>query len=271
MERTLVFTDLGGTLLDNHSYSWAAAGEALAALEYRRMPLVLVSSRTLPEVRRLRAQLNNHHPCIVENGGACMVPGGYFAGEPPGQDEHIELHGPSREHIRSVLEALRAQDSAFDFCSCADLGARGLAERLGLSPEAARMADQRLCSEPLFWEGDQAAMARFESVLEARGLRLLRGQRLLHVLGSGDRGTCAEALKSRYRAAWPGDNWFTVGLGDSNADEALLRRVDLAVIIPPREGAALRLDNHPAVLRARHSGPWGWQEAMERVLERLPS
>lgn len=272
MERTLVFTDLGGTLLDEHSYSWAPAASAVEMLEQQGIPLVLVSSRTLPEMRRLRLAMNNSHPFVVENGGACVIPHGYFADtgdQGRGDEEQVELQGPSWKNIRRSLVKLRESDSAFRFCGCGDLTPEQLSERTGLTPEAARLASERLCSEPLFWEGDSRALARFEEALAAQGLRLLRGARLLHVLGSGERASSVKMLRERYRAAWSSSPWFSVALGSHGADEAMLRAADLAVVLPGSDGKLLQLDDHPAVLYATTPGPRGWQEAIEQVLQRL--
>ena len=272
MERTLIFSDLGGTLLDEHSYSWSPAAAAVASLEQLGIPLVLVSSRTLPEMRRLRRAMNNTHPFVVENGGACVIPNGYFdtdGGVAGAGDEQIELQGPSWKNIRRTLEKLRQNDAGFRFCGCGDLSPEQLAERTGLSPEAARLASERLCSEPLFWEGDSRALRRFEQALAKHGLKLLRGARLLHVLGSGDRASSVQMLKERYRSAWPGAQWFSVALGSHGADEAMLRAADMAVVLPGADGSQLELANHPAVLCARTPGPRGWQEAIEQILQRL--
>ena len=85
MKSLLVFTDLDGTLLDHHSYSWAPASQALSRIAKRDIPLILSSSKTRGEILKLRRQLHNRHPFIVENGSAVYVPAGYFkhpVGEP---------------------------------------------------------------------------------------------------------------------------------------------------------------------------------------------
>ena len=55
----LVFTDLDGSLLDPHSYSFAAALPALAALAEREVPVVPVSSKTRRELEPLRHSLDS--------------------------------------------------------------------------------------------------------------------------------------------------------------------------------------------------------------------
>jgi mannosyl-3-phosphoglycerate phosphatase len=82
--RTVVFSDVDGTLLDQDSYSWSAAKSAVEHLKQRNIPCVLVTSKTRAEVERLREQMGNNHPFIVENGGAAFVPRGYFPFQIPG-------------------------------------------------------------------------------------------------------------------------------------------------------------------------------------------
>src|SRR5574337_76081 len=83
----LIFTDLDGTLLDHKTYSFDPAQEALNEVEQRGIPLILCTSKTRTEVERLRRALNNHHPFIVENGGAVFIPIDYFSFVHPYQRE----------------------------------------------------------------------------------------------------------------------------------------------------------------------------------------
>ena len=52
-ESWLVVTDLDGTLLDHHNYSWQPASSAIELLQQHRVPLVLSSSKTLAEMNVL--------------------------------------------------------------------------------------------------------------------------------------------------------------------------------------------------------------------------
>src|SRR5690242_8205918 len=78
MPQLIVFTDLDGTLLDAETYAFDASREALDALRARSVPLIPASSKTRAEIERLRADLDHHHPFIVENGGGMFIPKGYF-------------------------------------------------------------------------------------------------------------------------------------------------------------------------------------------------
>ena len=77
-EKFLIFTDLDGTLLDHYSYSFEAALPALAVIKSLDIPLILTSSKTMPEMRRIQQKLGINHPFIIENGGAICFPPGQF-------------------------------------------------------------------------------------------------------------------------------------------------------------------------------------------------
>jgi len=77
----VVFSDLDGTLLDHDTYSFDDARPALERLGHAGVPLVLCTSKTRAEVEPLREALDNDSPFIVENGGAIMIPDGYFSVE----------------------------------------------------------------------------------------------------------------------------------------------------------------------------------------------
>ena len=74
----IVVTDLDGTLLDHHSYSFRPAMPALACLRSLGIPCILNSSKTFDEMLELREKLNNTSPFVCENGGAVFIPSCLF-------------------------------------------------------------------------------------------------------------------------------------------------------------------------------------------------
>ena len=70
----VVYTDLDGTLLDFHSYSFKAASAALRELKRLSVPLVMVSSKTQAEMLTLSNTLGIVAPFVTENGGAIFWP-----------------------------------------------------------------------------------------------------------------------------------------------------------------------------------------------------
>lgn len=72
MSKTIVITDLDGTLLDQ-TYSFEGARPAITLLKEKRVPVVLCSSKTRPEIELYRERLGFKDPFIVENGGAIYI------------------------------------------------------------------------------------------------------------------------------------------------------------------------------------------------------
>ena len=70
----MVVTDLDGTLLDHHSYSYEAAIPALDKLTDFKIPVIFNTSKTAKEVIPLQQKLSISAPFIVENGSALYIP-----------------------------------------------------------------------------------------------------------------------------------------------------------------------------------------------------
>ncbi len=152
--RLLIFTDLDGTLLDHHTYSFDAARTALARLDRAGIPVILTTSKTLPEVLELKQGLGNRVPCIVENGSSVWIPAGYFMADAP---EQTEVLGLPVEAIRAAINALpaelRSKVRGFQDMSVDEVAAATELDRAG-----AKRAMQRSASEPFVWSGTDQEM-----------------------------------------------------------------------------------------------------------------
>ncbi|PLX85455.1 MAG: mannosyl-3-phosphoglycerate phosphatase [Desulfuromonas sp.] len=272
MTDLLVFTDLDGTLLDHHSYSYEPALPALQRLAAAAVPVIFNSSKTAAEIDQLRRELDNRHPFIVENGSAVCSPAGYFIpdalpGAHAGQACAVRTFGPGYPDILGRLHRIR-EGAGCRFRGFSDMTRDELATVTGLDPAAAARAQQRHASEPLLWEDTDAALEQFRRDLRKSELSLVRGGRFFHVMGEVDKADALRWLTNRYRQTWPNRRWQTVALGDSPNDRAMLEAADLAVTIPPAEGRPLQLARNTHVICPADPGPRGWQDAMTRILNR---
>ena len=62
----MVFTDLDGTLLDHHDYSFSAALATLEKLKTHQIPVIATTSKTVQEVIHLYEAMAINGPFIVE-------------------------------------------------------------------------------------------------------------------------------------------------------------------------------------------------------------
>ena len=264
MKNILIFTDLDGTLLDHFTYTHTAANDALDRIADLNIPLVFSSSKTRVEILELRKEMGNSHPFIVENGGAVIVPRGYFNGN--GDIDHVELFGASYDEIVQILADLKKHEG-FSFRGISDLSTEELAQITGLNLEQANYAKKRLSTEPILWNGSPEDLARFQRTLAPCRLKVVRGGRFYHVMGRTDKAHAVRWLIDRYQANYPIKEYVTVALGDSPNDKAMLRLADIAVVIKPAKGDAMVLDDCVSAIYPEKTGPEGWREAIHQILD----
>lgn len=258
--RLLIISDLDGTLLNHENYRWEAARPALEKLELGGIPLILNSSKTAPEIRRVRQELGNSAPFIVENGAAVVIPAHTFGN--PG--EQVVNFGASRSDVLKVLGAQRQAGARFR--GFEDMSAQELADLTGLDDASARMAKDRLGTEPLLWEGSEDELAEFQTALRAENLRLVQGGRFYHAMGVFDKADGARFLLEKYREQSGDQPVIAIALGDSPNDQQMLESADIPVVIRGIHSDEVQLPSAKHAMRSIKPGPEGWNECVLNLL-----
>jgi len=259
--RHIVFTDLDGTLLDHNTYSWEAARPALDQLRRQKIPWMFVTSKTRAEVERLRTQLANTHPFVVENGGAAFVPQGYFP---------FPIHGATGRDGYNVCEwgtpyatLTAALDQAAQASGCRidafhRMSVEQTAAACDLPVDEAALAKEREYDEP-FVVLDPQRQEALLAAIAARGFHTVRGGRFHHVCGNNDKAVAVRALRDLFQHAY--GPVTTIGLGDGWNDLPFLEVVDTPVIIQSPSAAEMKARLPRARVTAQ-SGPAGWGQAI---------
>ncbi|OUX36868.1 MAG: hypothetical protein CBE26_04450 [Kiritimatiellaceae bacterium TMED266] len=256
MMRWVVFTDLDGTLLDR-DYSWQKAVPAVRALREAGIPLVLNSSKTVAEMRVIRAELGLDSVCIAENGGVIE---GINEGKMGGCSE--------RDELVALATELR-NERGFRFEGFVDWEVERLMELTDLSREQALHSMEREATEPIIWLDSAERLQLFERLLREQGVKLVRGGQFRHLMRADrDKGSAMGEVMSWYRKREAGVRWGCMALGDSPNDWPMLERADVAVQIPRLEStdAWLRWKH---VRRGRMPGAAGWNVAILDFLNEL--
>jgi mannosyl-3-phosphoglycerate phosphatase len=270
--RLVIFTDLDGTLLDHENYSWQGAQPALARVKASGTPWVLCTSKTRAELEPLRDALDHRHPFIVENGGAILIPHGYFTVPLP---PHVTINryqiiqlGAPYPLLRRTLDEIK-DASGVPIRGYGDLTVQEVAALTGLPLEAATRAKAREYDEPFIigveGEGTEADRRRVLSLIEAKGFRWTRGGRFHHLMGRHDKGNAVSILTDVYRTQY--GSIITVGLGDSYNDLPMLGAVDRPILVKRPDG---RYDPDvalPGLEFADGIGPAGWNAAITALLD----
>lgn len=264
----MIITDLDGTLLDHHTYSWEAATPAMLDAEQRGIPIIINTSKTYPEVVQLQKQLGIFAPFIVENGSALYIPLGFYSKKQEATlltngsqvDNYIEvLFGAKRSDIQALVYGLREQYH-YDFAGYKDWTVEQLAEITGLDSVSASYSQQRHYSEPLIWSDSDADFDRFSRAVDEAGFKILRGGRFIHVLGQTDKAKPMRFLMSEIYQG----NTQSICLGDSHNDVDMLNAADIAVCVKSPTGPYPTLNQ--SCYQTVGLGPIGWNEALSKIL-----
>jgi len=263
MKKTVIFTDLDGTLLDDESYSCQEALPALSLVSSRNIPLIFCSSKTRAELEEYRSHLDNAHPFIAENGGGIFIPRGYFTVpvEAEAADDYqlIRLGTPYaeiRKQFVRLREKLHAKVRGF-----ADMSVAEVAALTGLAEHEAALARQRDFDEAFVFEGPTDES--FLRAIEASGLHWTQG-RIFHVMGNHDKGRAVGKLISLYKKQF--GSIASMALGDSLNDLPMLMAVDHPVLVRHNDGSFDTRIAVPDLLQTQLPGPVGWNEAVLQAL-----
>jgi mannosyl-3-phosphoglycerate phosphatase len=265
--KTIIFTDLDGSFLDEQDYSFLDSAPALRVARERGVPVVFCSSKTRAEIESLRNAVDLTDPFVVENGGAIYIPRGYFPfllGDAMARDEYevIELGEPYRKLVDS-FRLLRGGPPTFNIVGFSDLTPRELARECGMTIDEAERAKAREYSEPFrFSDITQEKIDIFLERIRQSGLQYAVGGRYYHLQGKSDKGHAVKLLTSLYRRDF--GQITTVGIGDSPNDAPMLSNVTIPAIVKRPCG-----DHHPDLVkqfsRARLTegvGPRGWNDVV---------
>ncbi|OON35581.1 mannosyl-3-phosphoglycerate phosphatase [Izhakiella australiensis] len=258
----LIVTDLDGSLLDHHTYSWQPAQPWLDKLIQHQLPIVICSSKTASEIIVLQQQLNlSGMPFISENGALAQIDLSDFP------QPLRRYGGADYASICYTLAHLR-QQHGYKFTGFADVTANEVAQWTGLAPGDAANARLRQASESLIWRDSQSNFQQFCQHLTLAGLMITQGGRFWSVMGQeSGKGTALRWLLANYPTHREGQR-ITLGLGDGPNDTGMLEVVDYAIVIKGHSKKPVQLNRNDdqQVYHTAAQGPLGWSEGLDFFL-----
>lgn len=269
--RLMVVTDLDGSLLDFHTYSWQAARPAITLLKRRRIPLVFCTSKTRAELVQLRQKMGLNDPFISETGGAIWFDAGPGTTRPAGAKKLAGLYaivlGLPYRQLRRELIAYRDKQR-LDIIGFGDLPALEIGKLCEVPDDVAPLAKIRDFDEPFFFAQPpaQKTIDQLCRYFARRGMRIIQGGRFFHLVGDSDKGKAIARLRQWFDAEWGGAVTI-IGLGDSPNDISLFEAADIPVLVKRHDG---RYDPRVrAAIKTRLAGdvgPAGWNRAILKLL-----
>ncbi len=268
MEKQLIiFTDLDGTLLNHEDYSFKDAESALNRIKENHIPLIIVTSKTRKEVEIIQKELEIEEPFIVENGGGIFFPKEYkhfrlnncFS---KGNYRVIQL-GKSYEEIRKFVEKVKDK---FGIIGFGDMTVEDVMKYTGLPYEKAKLAKEREFTEPFLIE-DESKIPQLQKLAMEEGIRITKGGRFYHFIGENqDKGKAVEITIGIFKLNL-NKEIISVGLGDSQNDIPMLKKVNIPVLIKKPDGSYEDV-KIPNLIKATYPGSKGWNITVNSILDK---
>ncbi len=260
----VVSTDLDGTLLDHHNYSWTAAEPALSRLKRLDIPVIFNTSKTLQEVKHLAAEMSlSEQPLIIENGSAI-----YFQ-----KEQRLVEFGVKRGELVTWLRQ-QVHDHGYQFECYSDWSVQHIMDATGLDRVSAQASANKHYSEPFVWKDTLERLAEFMSLANQAGYKVLKGGRFYHLQGKVNKATPLNWLRQQLSQLWPTyEELAVIALGDNQNDVDMLNAADFPICIKSPVAVfpelAPRSDQQPAIRYSTALGPEGWNEQIQRLLNEL--
>ncbi|MEI7792227.1 MAG: HAD-IIB family hydrolase [Candidatus Berkelbacteria bacterium] len=242
----ILFSDLDGTFLDHHDYSFERSYEALNTFLEQGNEVVFVTSKTAAEVFALFSALKEKGlkrklSFIVENGAAI-----YLSEEVADQVDLDKYDEVSRKDylgyiilsfgradyssLRSVLKKEVEPRIGKIVYGFGDFSDQALSELTGLTLEQAALSKKRDCDEPFYIENGLDADYDFaKQIITDHGLHYHRGGRFAHISIKQDKGSAVKLFINIVKQIAPGI--ITYGVGDAPNDVSFLQVCDKGFLL----------------------------------------
>lgn len=296
-----MFTDIDGTLVDINTAEYGKETDKLIRLiKERNIPLILASAKTRLEQNKIREDLGISDPFIVENGGAIVIPKGYFPdyalrdikyplretqeikneARDVNHEIVVELGKPA-DYIRAKLSDIRKKYS-INFRGVADISVEKLSNLALISRDQAKRMAQRNYGETIL-QIQSEDIARFIKYVQEDGMKVIHGGRFFDVTVGTDKGIAVGILKKLFKDKFHNNVTF-FGIGDSTNDLPMLNLMDIPILVQRQDSTwvddgEIKMKN--AVDSSRSSissnklikvegiGPNGWENAIHKIILEL--
>jgi mannosyl-3-phosphoglycerate phosphatase len=294
-----VFTDIDGTLVDINTAEYGKETDKLIRLiKERNIPLILTSAKTRLEQNKIREDLGISDPFIVENGGAIVIPKGYFPdyalrdikyplretqetknGARDANHEIVVELGKPADYIRAKLSDIRKKYS-INFRGVADISVEKLSNLALISREQAKRMAQRNYGETIL-QIQIEDIARFIKYVQEDGMKVIHGGRFFDVTVGTDKGIAVGILKKLFKDKFHNNVTF-FGIGDSTNDIPMLNLMDIPILVQRQDSlwvdyGEIKMKNavdssrisSNKLIKIEGIGPNGWENAIHKIILEL--
>ncbi|MCU7939711.1 MAG: HAD-IIB family hydrolase [gamma proteobacterium symbiont of Bathyaustriella thionipta] len=271
----IIFTDLDGCLLDHNNYSFTLARPLLSRLKNHGIPLIINSSKTHIEVKKIQKKIGIQTPYIIENGAAIIFNSSEKSNFFQVDDSLTQLDSKTmktfsinRKELLAITNEIK-NNHELDYQGFSEMSIETISELTQLTNEQAYDASQRSFSEPILWNDSQARLNLFKKHLDEKGIKIQAGGRFLHLSSGCNKGVAMQWLINKWRYKDTQNN-FVIALGDSLNDKSMLDNSDYAIVIK-NQNTELKPQGKIKTIFSNQKGTAGWVETLTPLINQLQS
>ena len=261
----VVFTDLDGTLLDHKTYSYEKAERGIGILRQKKIPLVLVSSKTFDEMKEIHCSLSLDSPFIFENGaGIAKVDKDCAKGY------SIKLIGKNSDLLYEKIELI--QDVLGEKITVlVDMSIKQIVKITGLSEEAAKQASLRKASMPFLLSSNKVYNVKdlkiINEKLKEESLQVTKGGRFYHFSSiEATKGNALKKVVAQYEKKIFPKKIESIAIGDSENDIAMLEVVNFPYLVRKFDNSFIETGIQDITI-TKNIGPRGFSEIVEKYIK----
>jgi len=254
--KKIIFTDLDGTFLNHHNYSFSESKEALEKIEQNKIPLIFTTSKTKIEVELLQQKVGIKEPYIVENGAALFIPKEY-------QNKNLNFLKNFDEYkvlvfgktYDQILNFYNEYKEEFGLKGFSDMDNQEISNLTGLDISNVTRAKKRDFTEPFIME-DITKLEKLKNLASTYKIRITQGGRFFHLIGENqDKGIAVKKTIELFEKLY-NQKINSIGLGDGENDIKMLEVVDIPIVIKNHNEQYLDI-NIPNLQKSNYQGSSG--------------
>jgi len=231
------------------------------------IPVILCSAKTRSEQEYIRVKLEMSDPFIIENGGAVVIPDGYFDDLEIGPHTRkngyslIEIGGHSSEIIKRLSRIRKKLQ--INFKGTTDMALNEISKKVQMPLSFAKRMSKREYGETIL-EIDPADLSMLAKVCTRNGLKVIHGGRYTDITQGNDKGKATQVLIDLFKLKYQPRGTIFIGLGDSKNDLPMLKLMDIPVLVQRTDGSWCdsKIKN---VVRSDGVGPKGWKNSFNLI------
>ncbi|NVJ52861.1 MAG: HAD-IIB family hydrolase [Campylobacteraceae bacterium] len=265
--KKIIFTDLDGTFLNHHDYSYEESLSSLNSLVKYNIPVIFTTSKTRSEVEELHKQLKINEPFIVENGASIFIPKGYKNKDFSFLESFNEkyYHCKIGEDYTHILEFYKKYKNEFNINGFSSMSIEEIQNLTSLEYKKAQLSAKRDFTEPFIIE-DENKIETLKKEALSYGLTLTKGGRFYHIIGAKqDKGKAVKKTIEIFEKLF-NEKFFSIALGDGENDLPMLEVVDLPIAIKNHKGLFVETKSKE-ILKSTYKGAKGFKEMITKCLE----